>query len=468
MTKKRYLRMNIRLASSLSIGSGANDNTDRDIIVGADHVPYIPGTAVAGVTRHALANATLFDETQHKELSEQQHVRFDRQLFGYVEINRRATGDTAAGQNESRIVTHDVILKAPEGMKNVISNRDMVALDTYKTAIEGAKFDMETLEPGAEGTVVIEQNVTDGHDVTLYGVDPLKEIARLWKNGHIRFGSKTTRGYGAIEVLNIDLAEFDFDAPQDVKDWLDLGTSEEKADRWKNVSTLDGWKELQDVRPNETVIKLGLQQAGGISIRRYTTAISDDGMAPDYVQMTYADGDPVIPGTSWAGAFRHDMIELLEPKREDVNKAPQLIRQYFGVVSGDNKIKSRIYFSESRIRGGTDKRLTRVAINRFTGGAKDKALFTESTHYGGTTELIITLRENAVVDAEQAVRFRNALAAAIVDLHEGILAVGGETSIGRGLFRITSMNDEAIATNIEAEDLYKKVQVALVQKEAHV
>ena len=45
--------------------------------------------------------------------------------------------------------------------------------------------------------------------------------------------------------------------------------------------------------------------------------------------------------------------------------------------------KSCIRFSESRIEGGKWVTYTRNAIDRFTGGTVDGALYTEKTYYNG-------------------------------------------------------------------------------------
>ena len=95
--------------------------------------------------------------------------------------------------------------------------------------------------------------------------------------------------------------------------------------------------------------------------------------------------------------------------------------------------------------GAESKVISRNAIDRFTGGTVDGALFTEKTWYGGTTELVISLRGDKKMTEEE----KTALAATLADLHFGFLAVGGETSIGRGLFKITEINGELIE---EAED----------------
>lgn len=579
ITKKRYLKLEIELASSLSIGSGENGNTDHDILVNANGEPYIPGSAIAGVTRHALAEAGILDRAQ------------DRQIFGDVVINREEPnaakgkmGDAdntknfeekssgidlqgkaegrapAEGQSknsseaalpealESRIVTYDVILKPQkEKGKYYISNRDMVALDGYKTAINGSKFDMEVLEPGVIGTVIFEENqfneksvsskadrVNDEQargtqaaseqdsvskqDIEKNEIDVLEKIAQVWNSGMIRFGAKTTRGYGEIKVKKAQEIEFDFKNPEHIVEWLKFTiwkesaqeasqtiTSQESAsqtdvlendkDNDKSKDSVPKWEDCKNLEANETgeiKLELKLKQVGGISIRRYTTdpKKGENDNAPDFVQLTYHEKlnsgqnevsdieDPVIPGTSWSGAFRHAIEQFFSDGNDK-----KLISTYFG--SADKKSKAKIYFSESRVTGGYNKIFTRCAINRFTGGAKTGALYTESTYYGGTTTLTITLKEekdsqiNDETDASctsaadkasankitESEKFKNALAAAIVDLNEGILAVGGETAIGRGLFKIEEINGES--AKVKAQDIFSQVKEALERNDKH-
>ena len=64
--------------------------------------------------------------------------------------------------------------------------------------------------------------------------------------------------------------------------------------------------------------------------------------------------------------------------------------------------------------------------------------------------------------AENQVKFQNALAAALVDLNEGFLSVGGETSIGRGLFTITALNGEKAADH--AADLFAQIRKVFAEE----
>lgn len=438
LQSKRYLRMQIALQSSMSIGSGENEHTDHDILVDAHGNPYIPGTAVAGVTRHALAESNMLRASDIEK------------VFGRVIINdREGTNSDIEYARGSRIVTYDVRLTAAQkDGRPVITNRDMVKLDECKTAEEGAKFDMEVLEPGVVGTVLIEENrpVPDEEEAPYVGQDqdPLRMIAELWNAGVIRFGAKTTRGYGAIGVTRIQKAEFNLQEKDGVTSWLDfdpLATGD------------DGWEEwtVNEITGGEICLTLGLRPVGGLSIRRYVTNYKNTSADKlDYEQMTYADGNPVIPGTTWAGAFRHAVKGYL--KDEDA------VRKVFGDVYKGTKTRSDIYFSESKVEGKdrSTKVLTRVAVDRLTGAAIHGALFTERVAYGGKTELVIRIKENAPGYTE---RFRNALAASVVDLHEGFLAIGGETSIGRGLFEITTVNGKKAEQN--ATKLYNQVRSVL-------
>ena len=96
------------------------------------------------------------------------------------------------------------------------------------------------------------------------------------------------------------------------------------------------------------------------------------------------------------------------------------------------------------LRNGTYKQITRNAINRFTGATKNGALYTEMTYYYGETELEI-LFENKPDES-----IVNALAVCLTDLHYGFLSIGGLASIGRGLFKIKTVNGKAL----DCEDVF--------------
>ena len=380
---KVYYRIVFDLKSPLSVGSGANNETDSDIILNSLGQPYIPGTAIAGVLRALLPE-------------EKRKITFGDCL-----------NEHSKSLSESPVITYDAVLQNPS--KGFIFKRDMVALDDYKVAKDGAKFDFQILEPGVTFVTFIEVNVTKKSNVTT----EIESLLALWNEFGLSFGSKTMRGYGLTKVKEIKWA-----TPES---WLDFDVYDKNDTQWKPWSYV-GTVAEQDV----VTIKLELEQKSALSIREYSTEPDK----PDYRQMRLKSGkeSAAIPGTSWAGAFRAQMKKLGMSKEE--------LEELFGTVKGkesNDSHRSRIYFSESYIEGGERKVITRNAIDRFTGGTVDGALYTEETLYGGKTELTIKCEKQTLS------KYHQYLAAAIKDLNAGYLSIGGLTSVGRGLFKVSSV-----------------------------
>lgn len=440
--KKIYYRAEFTLISPLALSSGVADSTDKDLMVDGAGQPYIPASAIAGAT---------------KEILEKRGLSEINRYFGFVDKNISKSRDNSRSE-ESKLIFYDAVIKETEGNPQVISIRDSVALDEFKTAKSGAKFDMEVLEPGTEFITLLEQDVYD------QDFDFAFRVVKALCSEEIRFGAKSMRGYGKIRVDRIERARFSFnpeegstDTPADgtserdkmygLEDWLEFSPYEDAL--WSDVKN----EILKDLTKDQKSISFTLKLEGGISIRKYTTKPSSGNESqPDMEQLTVHSAGkeelPTIPGTSWAGAFIHRM--------KDFGMSVQEMKDNFGFVMGEGKNdkgRSKVRFSETEIHGAKEKILSRTSIDRFTGGAVDEALFTEKTYYGGTTTLDISWLGKEDMPPE----IMDYLAAALTDLHYGFLAVGGETSIGRGLFSIVSVNVKKVAgDDIDVYSLIRK------------
>ena len=467
---KQYYRIKFELTSPLSIGSGENNFSDKDILVDGRGYPYIPGTALAGVYRHLFSNEVA-DEFFGKDLTE--------------ERKQTAMDEGRNVLTDSNIVVYDAVLCNPE--QRIIKVRDMVALNEYKVAKKGAKFDFQILGPGAVFVTYIEQNIQckkigDHYETCDRACSVSNEIAYAWKKKEIQLGAKTGRGYGATKALEIHKCCFNLSDQAECKKWLDFDMYEDKV--WIPCEELNSSASLR--KPNDKVeIVLKLQQQGAISVRQYSTDINE----ADYSQMTIKEDTPVIPGTTWAGAFRAQM-EKLAP---EFGRDKELTKKFFGdakekknaniksenqtQVKQKKKIsqKTRISFSESTIEGERWETYTRNAIDRFSGGTVDCALYTEHTCFDGKTELSITCdfsdwtkndeknkgKRHLITDEDRGY-FAAVLSAAILDLNEGIMSVGGLTAVGHGLFTVEEIiiNGQAVHTD------YQSLRKAIVGKES--
>ncbi|MCR5530871.1 MAG: hypothetical protein K6F26_03370 [Lachnospiraceae bacterium] len=406
---KYYAYVKFELESPLAIGSGKAGETDKDIIRNSKGEPFIPASSLAGVYK------TLFDEEKA------------RKYFGFVD--KATMKNPNAKAKESDIIVYDARLCEPEKAKTEIRNG--VGLDRFKTAIKGAKYDFEILEPGVEMWTCLEytSNVDES--------ECINRILAAWDAGEIRIGGKTMRGLGQFRAIEKKQAVFRI--PEDTKAWLSFDVYDNDDTNWKP------WEckatEYQD--NGRVTIRLTLKQEGPITIRVYSTEVAEDidHPAPDYSQIIHLMEEynqetktfekkeyVVIPGTSWAGAIRHSMTEYLA-RREGREPAETEIKSLFGQI--ENPSRSLIVFSETTFKNSKPKKASRNAISRFSCGAADSALYTERMYYGGTDgQLTISLPENTPQN------LWDALASTLADLHEGFLAVGGETSVGHGLFSI--------------------------------
>ena len=480
IVKKHYLKITFGLESPLCVGSGKNESTDQDILLDKRGIPYIPGSAVAGVFREACKG--LFEED-----------RDFKYYFGDAPIN---TGQENSGSEdeiiESRIVFFDATLVEKEADVKIqkkpryrISQRDGVALNEYKNAKKHAKFDWEILEGDCTFRTFVE---ISQEEQSKEACNVLWNIARLWKEADIRFGAKTTRGFGKIGGVEVLGRSFAFlpeaslpktseEKEGSIEDWLkfdmfkdEAWRMEESAEKNKIFSYDEIEKALKKgkwVLGKKKKLTLGLCLKGGLSIRRYTTEITQEDSSLDHEQMTTltSQGEvPVIPGTTWAGAIGSRMEELLGESRIVKVIGPKKNEQtyhYFGAVEGKNKEKSLISFGESRLSGAKPKIMSRNAIDRFLGSTAEGALFTEKIYWGGSTTLEISFSDPYYTAAYYSNDFKKALAASLCDLHEGYLAIGGATSIGRGIFSVVEINGKKFAG--KGAELFEKLY-AILQK----
>lgn len=418
--KKQYLKIEFTLLSPLSIGNGKNEKTDQDIVLNSRGIPYIPGSAVAGVFRDACKKVKVMGD------------EWTQRYFGSIRDNCNDNKTIT----ESQFRVYDAYIQSEEYF---VSRRDGVALDDYKYGIPGAKFDREILESGIIFRTFIERDM----DANESEEDAFNKLAEVLHNIPIFFGSKISRGYGRVGNFKIFKKEFSFNTNQE-SSWL-------KFDMYKD----NCWKRSLEISKSDKVflenkkITLELALQGGISIRQYTTEIKEGvKQVPDMKQLIIRQKNetgnieevPVIPGTTWAGAIGHRM-KLFYPN----------VSEYFGKGGEDGKMRSKIFFSESQLKDAVCKVISRNAIDRFTGSTVDGALFTEQIYYGGTTVLEIYFDLYKEIDLD----FIKSLAVALSDLHEGLLAIGGGTSIGRGIFKVIKVNDSKFSG--DGSELYKNI-----------
>lgn len=406
------------LVSPLLAGSGQSEESDYDFICDAEGWPYVPGSTLAGVFRHYLL--TIFGDGKRKAVE---------QLFG-----------STAGK--SRLHCYHLQLIDP-----LLSRRDGVKLDQYKTAENQAKYTLQIVERDALFELRVEWIIrAESAQTETVEEELICELIDGIANGTLTIGAKGRRGFGELGLNQVSCSIFNHDAPDSSRKWLDWHWDNyDKQMKWEpgtsGLLTECRMKQLNPIAVQHE-LKVPLKIRNTIMIRQYTAKATQNGINHDYEQLKSAvgkNGCAIIPGTSWAGAIRHHLASMLEELGIEQEEAQRKLTLLFGsLIDGtkpnakrNNLSVSRLRIAESVIEGGKELPTTRTAIDRFTGGVVSGSLFTSRPWVHGKTKLIIRWQDEAGELTKEAIC--GLLLWIIRDLQDGVLAVGGETAIGRGL-----------------------------------
>ncbi len=407
---KAIYRFEVSLASPLSIGGSSSYYTDHDVIRRYEGgAPFIPGSSLAGPIRS----------------------------FAIERFGEKASFFEAKEDAASPFLISDGEFKGD----TYLSGRDGIAIKGYdnergifeKTPKDTAKYDYEILDRGSEFAFFVEVTLRENYkaDFALDGAglkedletieSQIKAIAAGISSHSIRLGYKKNRGLGCLEVISLKGASYYGDT---LKGYL----HHQEADL-KDVPF-----EKED--PTRTLISVPVKLLGPLGVRSYS---SDPSVSYDFTQiMTRDKKGAILPGSSLCGALRHQMERLQKELGTHLN-----LNVLFGDMNGENgAYASKVFVEEAVFEGGKSFESTRTAIDRISGSALNRALFTQSVYVNGNAVLKFSVKKEEDLDPHVGL-----LLLALLDLSKGYLAVGGSTSIGYG-----TLEGETILVNGEKLD----------------
>ena len=389
---KIYYYVRMELLSPISIGNGDDLLTDHDCLRNSKGVPFIPGTSLAGVFSHYLSDEMLA-------------------LF---------TPKIGDEYKQSPYYISDANIVLDDKKRNVSTSiRDGVKLKPDKIAEDGAKFDFEIVESSTKFDFRIEVIVRD-HD----NIDKMKKVVDVilhgLNSGEILLGYKSKRGYGKVKIEDVKIKEFTKNSLEEM-----LLFDKYQMDKYDQYSIPD-----IDNENKYDYMQVHLRQVGGISIRKYSETAGE----VDFEHVT-SNGKPVIPGTSWNGLIRRQIAEYLDD--DIISNCCVKINDWFGDAKKRDTTgrASNIIIEESIIQDAKRIQITRNKISRFSAGVSNRALFSEVSYFNGDTVLGIKVKKSIEEDPDNS-RIIGLLSLVIKDIDNGFIALGGQTAIGRGLFKV--------------------------------
>ena len=465
LTHRFIARLVLEADTALFVGSGESSLLkDALVVTDANGWPIIPGTSITGVLRHSLS-ALLDDKTL-------------KDIFGFQD------GDKGSGSR--LLVSHGHMMlsdtKVAEGLMTedyaaVLSKfedlpaRQHVRISSMGAAVKGGLFDNEVVYKGTRFMVELELKGTQEDQ------EHWNKIIQAISDPLFRIGAGTRNGYGSMKVVAeksiqrvYDLTSNDFDdylkhpatfnkaVPGSTSLTLNQGNAkygityilELKPDDFFIFSEGYGDADVDNKPVTEEVVKY---IESGFTFEKYTLipgsslkgAIAHR-TAFHYNKLKERFADELIPNISYkvaenlyAGSGNKAVNELFglgkgfDWEKYTYDEIKNGFNDYdqYGDAHRGHVIVDDIYLSDKEV--DNEKIFNHVAIDRFTGGAMDTALFSEKVSHLKDGKESITLNihlDHPNLDAMCIQALENAL----LDITKGLLPLGGMTTKGFGMF----------------------------------
>ena len=432
----RFLaRFIIETVTPLAIGSGEKDIiTDALVATDVNGLPYIPGTAIAGVVRSMLIQEgvdpeTFFGFQKKKDGNGSKIIFTEAQLL-------TSKAKVIDGLNPSEIKKDPLLIAYAE-----LPIRQHVRICENGVTSKTGKFDEQVVYAGTRFCFELEMVAKD-EDTTNFE----KAIEQV-KKRTFRIGSGTRCGFGEIKVIDLQTKVLNLSKKEQLKQYLDKSSALD-SDFWEkeyhtptvNLNAI-GWTEYTlNIQPEDFFL--------------FGSGFGDDDSDMTPVKARKVDWKSgigvlkdklvLIPATSVKGALAHRVAFhwnrlhgycVGNPNAKVGNESP-VIQALFGYEDQPQKKQERgnLIFSdviaEERCE---DKVLNHVKIDRFTGGALEGALFSEKVFFGKGQHFTLTILAKSDVLKKDPC-FKDSLEAALDDICHGRLPLGGGVNRGNGVF----------------------------------
>ncbi|RUT02266.1 hypothetical protein DSM106972_063410 [Dulcicalothrix desertica PCC 7102] len=340
------------------------------------------------------------------------------------------------------IINESISSKVPR-----VELRDGVKIDGKTgTALDKNKYDLELLSAGTQFPLRFELLIESDKDEVLLK-QALSIVLEGLKKGEIGIGMKKRRGFGKCHVEEWQIWEFDLTKKSDCIAWLTFerwGTQPHSSKQLQNV------KIEQIDRRNRLFITANFKLVTPLLIRSNQNLIPNK-CSPDTVHLhSYRKGGnkPVVSGASIAGVLWHRAERIIKTLDKDL----KIVNELFGFVDEETKEAkaSRLLVDETIIENTSELVQSRIAIDRFTGGAYHGALFQEQPIYPAQVkeddkkkdknkykknpdESRKDMNISLQIELQNPKEYEIGLLLLLLkDLWVSDLPIGGTTSIGRG------------------------------------
>lgn len=449
----RYIaRIEMEASTPLMIGSGeASLVTDALVSKDQNNLPMIPGTSITGILRSFMPNSSFFGEAKGDRKNKNLEIKGSRLVVSSAVLKLNAHS-VSEGLMDVPPAIQEKFNKLP-----VRQHVRITAQGSADTANHGL-FDNEVIHKGLR--FVFELELRFSKEAT----ESTEEESQFWYelllnlySKDFRLGQGTRKGYGELRVLNIHHHQFDL--KKDLDAYLAVEPSLASVTGLKPITEAELRSKLDNKvdgdATNLDVYKLSLRPDSDFGLFIFGQGSGDneaDAKFKEEEVATYQNSTiefkktKMIPASSIKGAIAHRVCYhynklkkryagSAEASTTDNNEA---VLALFGQKAQNNSgARGKVIINDYHFEENfplVEKIFNHVAIDRFTGGGVDGALFSEkglALNKTQTLPLEIFVEKTAYQNDPD---IQTALKKTLEDLCSGLLPLGGMTTKGYGIF----------------------------------
>lgn len=431
----------IETTAPLAINSGGRETGfDSELARDANQLPYIPATALAGVWRH-LATAQLGNELVDKWFGGIKEKDASSRLFIHDGLLLDSQSKVVQGLQPIKRIQQDPLLSLLQQQRP--HHRERVRINDRGVASDQGKFDQIMLPTGVRFCLQVRwQGAADNTQDEQEWQDLLAILAQP----NFALGSSTRNGLGCFKIIAdsnkrlklnnnpaAGAALQDFIKREDLPSKRSLATSNYKPFATLGLTALDAWRSGQGSRPL------------GKNVDSHTDSFTYSEPVIRWHQgKAECKGEPqvVLCGSSIKGILAHRLAyhynrhtqayaeTMAEASHKEWQTRPKGLRELLGEAEDpEYNLAGSLFVDDVIISDFKTFVRTHTSIDRFTGGVRQGALFSEELLWQPKFELVLRLATNLKLSPELSA----ALEATLNDLKLGLLPMGSGSGRGNSL-----------------------------------
>lgn len=456
MDTHRYIaRIILEAKTPLFVGSGQHSLL-KDALVQIDHLglPMIQGSSLTGVLRHSFENT---------------HKSYVGEMFGYQskEKAKEGKGSRLLVSSAYMMINEEQIAESLDDIDstvlkayNNLPSRQHVRINDKGVKVDNGLFDNEVVYQGTR--FVFEMELKGAAEDKAHW----EALIEIIKSPFFRLGAGTRNGYGNLSVYAIYNRVFNLTEQADFENYMnwDAPFNALTYSAYQKIDEKSESKEAKDyihytleLKPDDFFLfgaGYGDEEVDNVSVTE-EVAVYKAGTI-------HFEERSLIPASSIKGALSHRTCfhynklkgRFAEVYNDDHPKLKKLVvgslnhavHELFGAEADFDKKheeENRVYkgqrgcvlIDDLLLEKTKDKIFNHVAIDRFTGGAMDGALFSEKVSQIDQSICldVYVLKQKDDIGDEVLDAFEEAL----FEIVNGQLPLGGMTTKGHGFFNGT-------------------------------